>query len=176
MQFIKKYKFVFISVCVVVLAVVIDLITKSVAENNLKSVVHIIGNWLVLAFTTNGGSSFSFLDGTAGANIIFFIVTLIGVPLFVFLLYLNRKQSLFGNVGIILMLGGTLGNAIDRAFLGDGFFNGRVRDFISVRGFAVFNFADMCLVCGVIIFIIALLFFDKDALFAKKQPKEDKDE
>lgn len=91
------------------------------------------------------------------------------MPLFVFLLYLNRKQSLFGNVGLMLMLGGTLGNAIDRAFLGDGFFNGRVRDFISVRGFAIFNFADICLVCGVIIFVIALLFIDKDALFARKK-------
>ncbi len=172
MQFLKKYKFIIICVAVVALSVIIDLITKSVAENNLQSVVPIIGNWLVLVFTTNGGSSFSFLDGTAGANVIFFVITLIGVPLFIFLLYLNRKQSLFGNVGIMLMLGGTLGNAVDRAFLGDGFFNGRVRDFISVRGFAVFNFADMCLVCGVIIFIIALLFIDKDSLFARKKPQQ----
>ena len=101
------------------------------------------------------------------------MITLIGLPLIGALIYFNRKGSLFGNVGLMLMLGGTLGNAIDRAFLGDGFFNGRVRDFIWVKGFAVFNFADMCLVVGVIMFIIALLFLEKDALFGKKENKKD---
>lgn len=172
-QIIKKYKLAVIAAAVVLLSVAVDLITKAVAENNLQGSVSVIGNWLTFDFTTNGGSSFSFLDGVAGANIIFFVITLVGIPLMCFLLYLNRKQSMFGNVGLMLMIGGSLGNAVDRAFLGDGFFNGRVRDFISVKGFAVFNFADMCLVVGVIMFIIALLFLDKDALFAKKEKKTD---
>ena len=70
MQFLKKYKFIIICVAVVALSVIIDLITKSVAENNLQSVVPIIGNWLVLVFTTNGGSSFSFLDGTDRKSVV----------------------------------------------------------------------------------------------------------
>ena len=69
------------------------------------------------------------------------------------------------------MFGGTIGNAIDRAFLGDGFFNGGVRDFISVKGFAIFNIADCFLVVGIIMVCIALLFLDWDAVFVK-QPKK----
>lgn len=174
MQIIKKHKLLVLTVAVIALSVVIDLITKVVAQNSLQGrTIPVIGNWLEFTYTTNGGSSFSFMDGKEGANIIFFLVTVIGLPLIGAVLYLNRKNSLFGNVGLMLMLGGTIGNAIDRAFLGDGFFNGRVRDFISVQGFAVFNFADMCLVVGVIMFIIALLFLDKDALFARKGKKRD---
>lgn len=174
MKAIKKYKLLILAAAVVVLSVAIDLVTKVIAQNNLQgNTVSVIGDWLQLTYTTNGGSSFSFLDGHEGANIIFFVITLIGLPLIGALIYFNRKGSLFGNVGLMLMLGGTLGNAIDRAFLGDGFFNGRVRDFISVKGFAVFNFADMCLVVGVIMFIIALLFLENDALFGKKENKKD---
>ena len=67
------------------------------------------------------------------------------------------------------MFGGTIGNAIDRAFLGDGFFNGGVRDFVSVKGFAIFNIADCFLVVGIIMVCLALLFLDYDAVFARKQ-------
>ena len=71
------------------------------------------------------------------------------------------------------MIGGTIGNAIDRAFLGDGFFNGGVRDFVSVQGFAIFNVADCFLVVGIIMVCIALMFLDWDAVFVKSKPAQD---
>ena len=67
------------------------------------------------------------------------------------------------------MIGGTIGNAIDRAFLGNGFFNGGVRDFISVQGFAIFNVADCFLVVGIIMVCVALLFLDWDGVFVKQK-------
>ena len=116
--------------------------------------------------------SFSFLEDAVGSNIVFFVVTVVGLPMMCAILYFNRKNHWFGNLGLVFMIGGTIGNAYDRAFLGDGFFNGRVRDFISVDRFAVFNVADIFLVCGVIMFIFALLFFDESANNAKKGKKE----
>jgi len=173
MNFFKKNKFLLTSIIVVVAIVALDMLTKVLAENYLDGTVKIIGNWMTLHFITNGGASFSFLDGTVGSNIVFFVVTVLGLPLMVAVLYFSRKNHWFGCLGLVFMIGGTIGNAIDRAFLGDGFFNGRVRDFISVKGFAIFNVADIFLVCGVIMFIFALVFLDKDALFAKKDKKDE---
>ena len=172
-DFFKQHKLVITAVAMVIAIVALDLLTKVLAQNYLDGTIKIIGNWMTLHFITNGGASFSFLDGAVGSNIVFFVVTLIGLPLMVAVLYFNRKNSLFGNCGLVFMSGGTIGNAIDRAFLGDGFFDGRVRDFISVKGFAIFNVADIFLVCGVIMFIFALLFLEKDALFAKKDKKDE---
>lgn len=173
MNFFKKNKLLLSAVAIIVAIVALDLLTKVLAENYLTGTVEIIGKWMTLHFITNGGASFSFLDGFVGSNVVFFIVTIIGLPLMMVVLYFNRKNSLFGNLGLVFMIGGTIGNAIDRAFLGDGFFNGRVRDFISVKGFAIFNVADIFLVCGVIMFIFALMFLEKDALFAKKDKKDE---
>ena len=173
MNFFKKNKILISAVAIVIAIVALDLFTKVVAEQYLTSRVNVIGNWLTFIFTTNGGASFSFLDGTVGSNIVFFAVTVIGLPVMCVVLFFNQKNSWFGNLGLVFMIGGTIGNAIDRAFLGDGFFNGRVRDFISVKGFAIFNVADIFLVCGVVMFIFALLFLDKDALFAKKDKKDE---
>ena len=173
MNFFKKNKFLLTSIIVVVAIVALDMLTKVLAEKYLEGTVKIIGNWMTLHFITNGGASFSFLDGVVGSNVVFFVVTLLGLPLMVAVLYFSRKSHWFGRLGMVFMIGGTIGNAIDRAFLGDGFFNGRVRDFISVKGFAIFNVADIFLVCGVIMFIFALAFLDKDALFAKKDKKDE---
>ena len=151
----------------------LDMFTKVLAQKYLEGTVRVVGDWMTLHFVTNGGASFSFLEGFASSNVVFFVVTLLGLPLMAVVLYFSRKNHWLGCLGLVFMIGGTIGNAIDRAFLGDGFFNGRVRDFISVKGFAIFNVADIFLVCGVIMFIFALLFLDKDALFAKKDKKDE---
>ena len=173
MNFFKKNKFWIIAIVTIVAIVALDLVTKELAENYLQNSVSIIGNWMTLKFITNGGASFSFLDGVVGSNVIFFIVTIIGLPLMAVVFCFNRKNTTMSSLGLLFMIGGTIGNAFDRAFLGDGFFNGRVRDFISVKGFAIFNVADIFLVTGVIMFIFALMFLEKDALFAKKDKKDE---
>lgn len=66
-----------------------------------------------------------------------------------------------------LILAGGIGNLIDRLFRG-----GSVIDYLDVRlfSFAVFNFADCCVVVGVILFAIYLFFFD-----GKKKSAEQKE-
>ena len=51
-----------------------------------------------------------------------------------------------------------MGNLIDRLFRDPGFWFGHVVDYISIGSFAVFNFADMAINVGVVVFIISLFF------------------
>ena len=53
-----------------------------------------------------------------------------------------------------LVLGGALGNLGDRAFRGDGFFNGSVVDFVDPQWWPVFNVADAAISVGVVLFAV----------------------
>ena len=57
-------------------------------------------------------------------------------------------------VAIGWLLAGVAGNLTDRLFRAPGPFEGHVVDFIAVRGFAIFNVADMCITgaAGLLIF------------------------
>lgn len=154
---------------VIVAGILIDQLTKVLLEDVLKDKsIPIIGQWLMLSWTINNGAAFG---GFQGANILFFIVTLLGIPLFGWLLYRSRTRSVWGQVGFAFIISGAIGNAIDRAFLGDGFFDGGVRDMIYVDGFAIFNIADSFLTVGVILAIFALVWADHDS-FIKEIIKE----
>lgn len=157
-----KLQFWLIYGSVIVVGILIDQLTKVFLEDVLKNGdIPIIGDWLQLSWTLNTGSAFGNLKG---ASVLFFIVTIVGIPLFCWLLYRSYSRSVWGQIGYSFVISGAIGNAIDRAFLGDGFFNGAVRDLIYVKGFAIFNVADSFLTVGVIMAIIALLFTDRDAL------------
>lgn len=127
------------------------------------TVIPIIGNWLTLDYMTNDGATGGLFRGKSW---LFFAMTLVGVPIFCWLLWRSRKRSVWGQIAFSLVIGGTLGNACDRLFLAQkGFFTGEVRDFVHVSGFfGVFNFADSCLVVGVIMALLAIIFFDPDSL------------
>lgn len=157
-----KLQFWLIYGSVIVAGILIDQLTKILLEDVLKNGdIPIIGDWLQLSWTLNTGSAFGNLKG---ASVLFFIVTIVGLPLFCWLLYRSYSRGVWGQIGYSFVISGAIGNAIDRAFLGDGFFNGAVRDLIYVKGFAIFNVADSFLTVGVIMAIIALLFTDRDAL------------
>ena len=63
MNFFKKNKLLLSAVAIIVAIVALDLFTKVLAQNYLTGYVEIIGRWMTLHFITNGGASFSFLDG-----------------------------------------------------------------------------------------------------------------
>jgi len=114
----------------------------------------------------NEGAAFG-LGQDDGANIIFFVITIVGTPLFAYLLWRSRTRSVCGQVGFAFIVGGTIGNAIDRAYYAasDQFFSGKVRDFIKFSFFPpVFNVADSFLTIGVVLAIIAIVFLDSDSL------------
>ena len=103
---------------------------------------------LVLVF--NRGAAFSFLADHAGWQRWFFTVLGLGVSiaLVIWLRRLDHKQQPLLTLGLALVLGGALGNVIDRILLG------YVVDFIHVHwdrigfSFAAFNIADSAISIG----------------------------
>ena len=157
---------VYISVIVVCIA--LDQLTKyfiGIACEK-HGTIKIIGNWLTLYWTTNSGATGGMFQDLGWQNWLFFFMTLIGIPVFGWLLWRSRTRSVWGQVAFSFIIGGTIGNAIDRiVFAKDGFFTGHVRDFVRVEGFfGIFNIADSFLVVGVILALLAIVFIDHDSL------------
>lgn len=163
--------FVPIYLAVIVACVGLDQLTKHLvylATENGHKVIPIIGDWLVLHWTVNQGATGGIFSNLGWQNWLFFFITLIGLPVFVWLLLRSRTRSVWGQVAFSFITGGTIGNAIDRFVYGfqeQVFFGGGVRDFVQVDGFfGIFNVADSFLVVGVILALLAVIFFDPDSL------------
>jgi signal peptidase II len=61
-------------------------------------------------------------------------------------------------IGLVLVLGGALGNLADRLARSPGFLRGHVVDFVAVGWWPVFNVADSCITIGAILLIVRTLF------------------
>lgn len=99
----------------------------------------------------NEGAAFSFLAGAAGWQRWFFTVLGLGASaLILFLLRRHATQCRF-SLALTLILGGALGNVIDRLM------HGHVVDFLlfywNNAYFPAFNFADMCITVGAILML-----------------------
>lgn len=184
LKFLKKYYLCFI---IVFLAFSLDLLTKFIATKKLLEIVgdntyfksvEVINNFFYFTYTRNTGGGWSIF---AGQMWLFIIITVFALVAFVYFLsdFDLKKRPLY-SVGFALMLGGTLGNFYERIV------NGYVTDFFDFIIFGydypIFNVADICLVCGVIILIVQLIFwpnqvtiFDKYKKNKPLEEKEDKD-
>ena len=105
----------------------------------------LIPNWLGLNYVQNTGAAFSSFDQY---TMILAIVSLVVSILLILAIAFKWVRHPFGRFTLMLILAGAVGNLIDR------FFMGYVTDMIQVLfvRFAVFNVADICVVCGGIAF------------------------
>lgn len=170
----KPLTFWLIYAGVIVVTVVIDQLSKFFIGNAAN---HVEGwkyqifphmDWLYLHWTLNDGATGGIFKSLPWRNVLFFVMTLVGLPIFFFMLWRSRTRSACGQVAFAFMIGGTIGNAIDRLFLveeGGKFFTGAVRDFVHVEWFfGIFNMADSFLVVGVFLALFAIVVFDPDSL------------
>ncbi len=106
-----------------------------------------------LTHARNTGAAFSLFYGKSAILTAVSIIGVIIILVYVFLLYRHfpNLDSRLNKVALALVLGGTMGNLIDRLFFG------YVTDFIDVGPWPVFNLADSSVVVGVIIFAISIL-------------------
>jgi signal peptidase II len=117
-------------------------------------------SWLNITLAHNYGAAFSFLSKASGWQRWFFVVLASGVSLLllVWLLRLRRREWVTG-LGLALILGGALGNLMDRVQLG------YVVDFIDVHfggwHYPAFNVADSAITCGVALLLLDALFFSR---------------
>lgn len=179
-------------IAVIAVCILLDQLSKyyiQIAVKESGGQINVLGEWLTFVWTTNDGATGGIFSKMEGRNILFFVMTLIGLPIFFFMLWRSRRRSVWGQIAFSFIIGGTIGNAIDRIYFAeDGFFTGAVRDFVKVQNFfGIFNVADSFLVVGVIMALLAVLFFDYDSLVKtminerrqnaeKKQQTENADE
>lgn len=147
-----------------VLLVVIDQLTKLYVTNNfsigeLKELIA-FGSHKIISIThiRNSGMAWSMMEGKT--------LMLVAGPILVIAaliawLLIAKVRSKLAYISCSLIIAGGVGNLIDRIRLHE------VVDFIKweVFSFPVFNFADICVVCGAIIFCVYYIFIE---------PKEEK--
>jgi len=88
-------------------------------------------------------------------NSSFFVIAVLISVILVILIYkkIIFKKDSFMYIPLTLVFGGAVGNLIDRVRI-----DGRVIDFIDLRIWPVFNFADSAIVCGMLVLLIHVLF------------------
>jgi signal peptidase II len=135
--------------------VLVDQLTKSWAVAALADgPKHAIGDFLVFEVSRNSGSAFSRFQGYTPVLAVFAIVIAVFVAR-----ALRQATDRWTLIGLVLVLGGALGNLADRLARSPGFLRGHVVDFVAVGWWPVFNFADSCITVGAIVLIVRTLLF-----------------
>jgi signal peptidase II len=138
---------------VALVAIALDQLTKSWAVGALDD--RDIDLFWTLRFhlVRNTGSSFSLAPGRGG------LVALVAIPVVLIMLWVGRTvDTKPGAVALGLVLGGALGNIIDRLVRdGDGFLGGAVVDFMDTQWWPVFNVADIAISCGGVLLLLVSL-------------------
>lgn len=118
--------------------------------------VELIPNFLYITSTRNTGAAWSILEGKMW---FFYLVTVVVLVIVVYYMQKYGRHKPFLGVALGFVIGGTLGNFVDRLF------HGSVVDFIHVYlgsySYPVFNLADSSLVIGAILILLYTLFDQK---------------
>jgi signal peptidase II len=128
----------------------LDQVTKYLAIKflQLNTPVPLIKNFLNLTLVHNRGAAFGFFQNQL---ILFILVSLLAIGLILYNLK-NRNNSIILRLSLGLILGGAIGNLIDR--LRFGF----VVDFLDLRIWPVFNLADSVITIAAVALTWELLF------------------
>jgi signal peptidase II len=153
-----------LSVAAVVLA--LDIVTKVLAVKLLPpgQPVSIIGDTVTWTLVRNSGAAFSMATGYT------WVLTLIATGVVVGIFWMGRRLvSRWWAVGLGMILGGAMGNLVDRFFRAPGPLRGHVVDFLSVGWWPVFNVADPSVVGGAILLVVLSVFgYDFDIVGRRK--------
>ncbi|MDO9628885.1 MAG: signal peptidase II [Acholeplasmataceae bacterium] len=170
-----------IGAILIILLILIDQATKTIAAANIalnSPNIVVIPRLLELSFHKNEGMSFGLL---AGEQLLFMVATVIALGIFgYFFLDSNFKTKKVYSIAIALFIGGTLGNAIDRALYG------YVIDFMQFPFFGPLlglfgtgnfynNFADIFLSFAIVLFGIDLFFLEPKRAKKEKLNVENND-
>ncbi len=135
----------------------IDRLTKWLVVSNmeLSDTIHLIKigdtEVLNLYYCLNSGAAFSRLSGK---TVLLIVITSTVLLWLLFLMIAKKVHRPVYLASISFILGGGIGNLIDRIFN-----DGMVVDFIDFRiiNFPVFNFADICAVCGAGLLLLTVI-------------------
>lgn len=150
---------------IILLTIFIDQITKYFSYNYLKAIqsFDIVKGLLSFTYVENTGVAFGMFK-----NVYFVLVpltVLITVVCLYYMLKAKKHNCKLLSISLSLIVSGAVGNLIDRII------RGFVVDFIEVTfiEFPVFNFADICVVCGAILTVILVCFTKEGDIFDNKK-------
>lgn len=149
----RGYALVFVLVTLVALAT--DQLSKQWALQNVSPdrIDPFIGSFISFQLVFNPGAAFSMLEHSTW---IFTVISIVitGVVLW----YIRKVRSYWWSVALGMLLGGALGNLIDRLFREPSFGEGHVVDFLNWNGWFVGNVADIWIVvAAVMLFLLAMI-------------------
>lgn len=141
----------------IVLMVALDRWSKIWAQDILMKVdtIPLINNVFHLTYVENRGAAFSILNGKVGFLILFTGLVLVGLCMLLIHSMRNGESKIL-LIALAMVIGGAIGNMYDRIVLG------YVVDYFDFRliNFAVFNVADVFVVCGSILLGLYLIFIE----------------
>lgn len=131
----------------------IDQLIKYFVYNFLKPVgsVDVIPGLFSLDYVENKGAAFGMM---ANMRWVFIVFTIVVIAIILYVVFKKKITNKLFIASAILLIGGGIGNLIDRIFLGF------VIDYLSISFFPpVCNFADYCITIGTVLLLVYLLFF-----------------
>lgn len=156
---------------------IVDLVTKLWADayfnaDGAPKKINIIPDWIWLEIEYNPGISYGMgANAPEWAKILVIIATaVIMLALAVFYFKMDKRRTLL-RLAFVFIVAGGVGNLIDRVYYRvwelDAYANAGVRDMVNLSrfGFAVCNFADFFITGGAVMMVLAMLFFDRDAVY-----------
>ncbi len=151
------------NIAVIVVCIALDQVTKYLCVEHLVDVstFPLIEDVLHLTYVENRGAAFGML---AEHRWVFMILSTVGIVGIFIWLVANRRDIVWNRVALSFIIGGGIGNMIDRIRLG------YVIDFIDCRfiDFYVFNIADSFVCVGCAMYIIGIIYEEVRAYRAKK--------
>lgn len=130
---------------------ILDLATKAWAVSQLanREPVEILGSFFQLTFVRNPGAAFSFASNATLFLSLFGIIVAVGI------IYFAPKITSKGwSVVLGLVMGGVLGNLMDRIFREPSFLRGHVIDWMQLPHWPIFNVADSAIVVAAVLAMI----------------------
>jgi signal peptidase II len=135
---------------VALVVLTVDQLTKHWALNNLVDRDVDVFWTLRLNLSFNTGMAFSRGQGWGPVIGVLALFVIVGL-----LLSLRRQPGRLTDISVGLIIGGALGNVVDRLFRSPGWFRGAVVDFIDFQWFPIFNVADMAITIGGALLVLA---------------------
>ena len=157
----NKHRLVMLVIDFVLIAILIafDQLTKFLSVKNLKDkdAFVLIDGVLELDYLENRGAAFGMLQNQKFFILFIGIVFMAIILFFLFKLPEKKKYDVLHILMSFIVAGG-IGNMIDRVIREGSF----VVDYIDFRliNFAIFNFADICVVGGVVLLLVYMIFIE----------------
>ncbi len=157
---------------VAALVLILDIITKIIAERSLMPVgtTPILKDIIHFTYVENRGVAFGMFSG--GRTIFIIVSIIVLIILGIIVAKTNKKlRTKWMNMGAMLIFSGAIGNLADRIF------RGYVVDFIDFRiiKFPVFNIADIAVCIGAAMLVIHFLIAEEKAAIKEKLTETEED-